>query len=295
MATSANDVGPPRDGTVAADSLLLMATGSHSPMPTFSVIIPTYGRPQYLAEAVDSVLHQTMNDFELLIVDDASPEPIGQFDDPRVRTIRAERNGGAAAARNLGASLARGEVLTFLDDDDTWKPQRLAYAVAGLERAPVAVCFHTNGGGRVLEGYVHDEILDAMPPHLGTTAIRRSAWQPFDESYRTCEDIVWWLGITKELPVATHPAQGLMYRVHSGPRAGYGVQQRISDSLRLMEEHADYFSSHHRAAAFRWKRIGLMNRSLGRYGEANIAFAHSLRLDPSLLAASHLARSLLRL
>lgn len=260
-------------------------------MPLFSVIIPTYDRREFLREAVDSVLVQTIQDFEIIVVDDHAPTPVPPFADPRIKVVRAESNGGVARARNLGVQASTGEILTFLDDDDRWVPERLSFALAALERAPIAICRQSARGKRLLEGYVHDSILDSTTPNLGATAIMRSAWTPLDETYRASEDVVWWLTVSQRHPVATHPEQGLLYRIHNTPRVGYGAEVRIQQSLRLMREYREYFETHPRAAAFRWKRIGLMNLSLERPTEARRAFARALRLHPTPAVAWHLLRS----
>src|SRR3954464_14214558 len=98
-------------------------------MPTFSVIIPTYGRPKFLSEAVASVLAQTCADFECIVVDDAGPELATLPNDARIRVIRRDENGGPPAARNTGIDAARGTYVAFLDDDDVWLPTRLSDAL----------------------------------------------------------------------------------------------------------------------------------------------------------------------
>ena len=257
----------------------------------FSVIIPTYSRPVFLQEAIDSVLAQTTSDYEIIVVDDASPEPVVVPEHSRIRVVRAEVNGGSARARNIGVEAATGDVVAFLDDDDTWTPQRLSFALAALERAPVAVCWQSATGGRMLDGNVHDTILDSITPNFGATAVLRSAWVPIDESFRSCQDLTWWLSISRHNSVATHPEQGLEIRRHAAPRVGYGTEQRIRDSLRLMDEQAGYFRSHPYAASFRWKRIGLMNLALGRPEEARKAFRRAFRLHPTAVDAWHYLRS----
>lgn len=258
-------------------------------MPLFSVIIPTHGRSTLLADAVDSVLAQSVQDFELIIVDDGSPEPVRVTEDTRIRLLRIESNGGPARARNLGVEASTGEILAFLDDDDVWVPERLSFAVEGLKRAPVAVCWQSPHGGRILEGDVRDSILNSTTPHLGATALLRSAWVPLDETYRTCEDLVWWLAASRGSRLTTHPEQGLVVRRHEGPRVGYGAEQRIRDSHRLLSEYSEYFAQHRRAAAFRWKRIGLMNLELGRRGKARKAFARAILCHPDPADIWHLA------
>ncbi len=112
--------------------------------PLFSVVIPTYGRPRFLAQAVASVLAQTVDNVECVVVDDGSRVPLIPPDNPRVRLIRRDVNGGPAAARNTGVAHARGRYLAFLDDDDCFTPERLAVALEGLQRASIALCWSRN-------------------------------------------------------------------------------------------------------------------------------------------------------
>lgn len=108
--------------------------------PKVSVIIATYNRAGLLPRAVNSVLDQTHEDYEIIIVDDCSPdhtqEVIRRFNGPRVRSFRHEVNQGAAAARNTGIANARGEYIAFLDDDDECTPNRLADQVSILDSRP---------------------------------------------------------------------------------------------------------------------------------------------------------------
>ena len=108
--------------------------------PKVSVVIPVYNRERYLAEAIDSVLAQTLTDFELLVVDDGSSdrslEVAESYRDPRIRVVRHERNRGMSAARNTGIAEARGRYLAFLDSDDMAYPNRLALQAAFLDRHP---------------------------------------------------------------------------------------------------------------------------------------------------------------
>lgn len=98
-------------------------------LPAFSVVIPAWRRAELTRRAVLSVLQQTFPDFEVIVVDDASPEPIEpQLNlpaDGRVRVIRREQNGGGSAARNTGFDAARAPVVCLLDSDDLWLPGKL--------------------------------------------------------------------------------------------------------------------------------------------------------------------------
>src|SRR5262245_6254726 len=102
--------------------------------PRVSVIMPVHNAARYVSDAIRSVLAQTMCDFELLIVDDASTdasaEIIATFDDSRIIPLRSERPLNAAGARNLALEKARGESIAFLDADDIAAPRRLEIQLA---------------------------------------------------------------------------------------------------------------------------------------------------------------------
>ncbi|GAB4450658.1 MAG: hypothetical protein OHK0041_12800 [Anaerolineales bacterium] len=108
--------------------------------PKVSVIIPTYGGAPHLGEAIQSVLNQTWQDFELIVVNDASPdntdEVVAQFDDPRIRCIRHETNRGVALARKTGVMASRGEIIAHLDQDDLYHPDKLRLHVEFLDKHP---------------------------------------------------------------------------------------------------------------------------------------------------------------
>lgn len=112
--------------------------------PRCSVILPTHNRATTLPRAVASVLTQTMADFELIIVDDASTDEtrawLDTLDDPRIRVARAERNQGPSSARNAGIAMATAPVIAFLDSDDAYLPERLAVPLAVFEREPDVIC-----------------------------------------------------------------------------------------------------------------------------------------------------------
>lgn len=117
-------------------------TGESRP-PRLSVIVPTFERPELLERAWESLRAQTFDDFEVLLVDDASPgegtpRKIAELAarDPRVRGLRLEKNGGPGSARNAAFPLCRGELMALLDDDDLADPERFARQVALLDRRP---------------------------------------------------------------------------------------------------------------------------------------------------------------
>lgn len=265
--------------------------------PLFSVVVPTYDRPDLLPVAVASVLGQTVTDLEVVIVDDAGTMPVEPIDDPRVRIVRRDVNGGPAASLNTGAAAARGRYLAFLADDDVWVPRRLELALVGLARAPIALCWtryldEVPGPKPVLDGFVGDVILDQITPSLIATAIDREAFAPLDENYLGSEDVAWWLAAAQRHRVATVTQVGALVRRHGEVRGRHGDQARIDGSLRLLREHEAWFATHPRARALRWQRIGLTAAQAGSVRTARAAFLRSWRARPALRPLVHLVRTL---
>lgn len=120
-------------------------------IPLFSIVLPTYGVEPYIAQALACLQSQTFSDFEILVVDDASPDQsiaIAQHfadQDERIRIIHHAVNQGLSAARNTGISYAKGRYITFFDPDDTYESQLLERVAASLNRqeAQIVLFGHT--------------------------------------------------------------------------------------------------------------------------------------------------------
>lgn len=102
--------------------------------PRVSIVLPTYNRATTLRRAIDSVLAQSVDDFELIVVDDASTDAttavLSVYADRRLRVIRRQQRAGAASARNDGIRAAAGEWIAFQDSDDEWLPHKLQLQLA---------------------------------------------------------------------------------------------------------------------------------------------------------------------
>lgn len=119
-----------------------------------SVIIPTYNRERFVTEAIDSVLDQTVTDYEILVIDDGSTDGTRKALEAYVDKIKYiyQENSGVSSARNVGIKEAQGEWVAFLDSDDEWTTDYLSTQMAQLEKFPRAVAHITNASTVYLHG-----------------------------------------------------------------------------------------------------------------------------------------------
>ena len=140
--------------------------------PAISIIVPVYKAERFLNECIDSILAQTFPDFELILVDDGSPDSCPALcdaaaaKDKRIRVIH-KKNGGQSTARNAGLDAARGEWIAFVDSDDTITPDYCAKLYAAVQQtgAQIAACNYRQvdeSGQPLKEQYLHvrAEVLD---------------------------------------------------------------------------------------------------------------------------------------
>ena len=113
---------------------------------SISVVIPLYNKEQYIVRALQSIFAQTVNNYEVIVVDDGStdkgPDIVEEINDPRARLIK-QRNGGVSAARNRGIEEAKGDLVAFLDADDEWTPSFLETIINLSKSYPEAGVYAT--------------------------------------------------------------------------------------------------------------------------------------------------------
>ena len=190
--------------------------------PLVSVVLCNYNYRRFVREAIDSVLRQTLEDFELIIVDDGSTdgsrEAIDSYSDPRIRTVFHHRNRGQAAAFNTGFAESNGYLVAFLDSDDAWMPEKLTTVLHAFETGDFSVVQHNlevidsysrlagrthprlrPGAQDVLRAYFAENRTGFFSPSSGITC-RRSVLEkifPLPESWRICADVP----LTRPLPI----------------------------------------------------------------------------------------------
>jgi len=225
---------------VESDNPRAPDTSVKPPGPLVSVIIPAYNATDYIADALQSVFAQTFSDFEVLLVNDGSPdkESLEQELQPYLSKIRYfnQVNRGPSAARNLAIRESQGRFVAFLDADDFWLPQHLARQVERLSRNQkiglvYANAFHLRDNtliGTAFERVPQSEAADvdsllSEQCTINTSSVvasRSALFQAglFDESMRHCEDFDLWLRLAR-LGV------GIEYdsQVQVGHRVGNGL------------------------------------------------------------------------
>ena len=127
--------------------------------PKVAVVTPAYNVEAFVAETIDSVLAQTLSDWEMVVVDDGSvdgtADVVSRYADPRIKLLR-QRNSGQSAAQNKGLSAVTADYVVFLDADDRLRPDALARLAAALDGAPAACVAYGNEAFITEEGGPYD-------------------------------------------------------------------------------------------------------------------------------------------
>ena len=181
-----------------------------------SVVIPTFNRISLVARAIDSVLKQSLNPYEIIVVDDGSDDGTSEMIQNKYKSIKLiqQQNNGVSAARNNGIKHAKGDWIALLDSDDEWTEKKLENQVDRLIKTPEYDFCHTNeiwirNGVRVNQrkkhekygGYIFDKCLDICRISPSSVLFRKNildhvGW--FDDQLPVCEDYDLWLRITAE-------------------------------------------------------------------------------------------------
>lgn len=225
-----------------------------------SVIVPVYKAEKYISDTIQSLLAQTYENFEVIIVDDGSPdksiEICRQFTDSRIKIVQ-QSNRGLAGARNTGIRQAQGDYLSFLDADDLWTPDKLEKHVKHLNSSPsVGVSFSYSAfidelGQNIGLYQIPRKIKEITPPYIlcrnpignGSAGVfRRDVFEKirfqdnlhgkvedfyFDEHFRQAEDVECWLRIAIQTnwKIEGVPEVLTLYRITSGGLSASALKQ----------------------------------------------------------------------
>jgi len=225
--------------------------------PLVSIILPVFNGELYLRDAIQSILDQTYENFELLIFNDGSTDGslriAESFADKRIRIYNDSQNRGYVAHLNYGLSNARGKYIARMDADDISNHERLRTQVEFMERfSEVGVCgtFVTliDENGRLLgkgHHFVDDDMLRirlltdscfAHPTVMFRKAIVEANNISYDQHYAPAEDYKLWFDLSLKTKLANIPNYLLKYRIHGSQitQKQRAVQSRASDAIRRM-------------------------------------------------------------
>lgn len=232
--------------------------GASNRAPLVSIVIPAYNVADYIGPALDSVMAQTVTDFEVIVVNDGSPdtEDLERVLEPyrdRIVYIRQE-NRGVSGARNTGIRVARGEFYAQLDPDDLWEPNYLVIQLGILQADPTADLVYPNAliigegaevGRRFMdlspsEGEVTVEKLLRLECTVMTSVTARRAAivraGMYDEAIRTAEDFDLWLRIARQgSRIVFHRAPLVKYRQRGGSLSADPLRM-LHNALSVLEK-----------------------------------------------------------
>jgi len=225
-------------------------------MPKVSVIIPAYNMAQYTVESVESVLHQTYKDYEIIVVDDGSQdntkELLQTYVENQQITYIYKENGGASSARNIGIQICRGEYIAFLDCDDLWLPKKLEISVDFLDSHPEigfvysrAIIIDKNGnnlwfskvrcysGEKAFEKLILRNFIKSSSP-----VVRRECFKKvgvFDETIFHPADRDMWLKISEHFPLGYINIPLIKYRIGEWSYFERNIELAKKESLKVLE------------------------------------------------------------
>ena len=223
--------------------------------PLISVVIPTYNRADLIPKAIQSVLDQTYQNWELIIVDnysdDGTKEVVDSFKDPRISMLLLPRTGSVAASRNMGVQHSKGEWIAFLDSDDWWFTTKLSTVCEVIQTNPDLIYHdlqivsglndaksHKKTKSRKLKDPIFlDLLLNGNDISLSSVVVRKSILikvNGMNESsaFFAIEDYETWLRIAKITNLFVHIPKVLgAYRLHDGNIGKINNFQYLSDAL----------------------------------------------------------------
>ena len=223
-------------------------------MPKVSVVIPAYNTVHFLPQTVKSVLQQTFQDFEIIVVNDGSTDGtelwLSQLEQPQLTYI-TQNNQGLPATRNTGIAAAQGAYIAFLDADDLWEPTKLEQQVACLDARPEVGLVHTairyideqnyeinRIFGVEGDGNVWQKVVVHNPVRCGSTPmVRRDCFATvgvFDPTLTFSEDWDMWIRIAAHYPFATINEPLVSYRQH-GTNMTKGYQAIMPNFIKIIE------------------------------------------------------------
>lgn len=269
--------------------------------PTVSVIIPTYNRAHLLPRAIESVLNQTYQVFEVIIIDDGSTdktrEVVKSFTTPNIKYIKFEKNKGAAAARNIGINVARGEFIAFQDSDNEWCREKLTKQVELFKDTPSRLGVIYSGIWRIknnkknyvpsdkiskTEGNIYEMILMGNFIDLSAAIVKKECFSEvglFDESLPCLQDWELWIRISKRYDFK-YLKEPLVNAYYTSDSISINYGKLIVAVEYILNKHFDEFKKYKRALVKRYIYLAHLVYLSGDTGRGRRYLLKALRKYP---------------
>ena len=269
-------------------------------MPKVSVVIPTCTRPHLIKRTVDSVLKQTFQDFEIIIVDDGlkerAEEVVKNIKDERIKYIQHEVNKGGGAARNTGIKATQGDYIAFLDDDDEWAPDKLEKQINLFEKTDKDVGFCYTAVNNIYDekfeksnvpdgtGDYHDLTLKSFKKFLTVTLlIKKEVFGivgVFDEKLPSHQEAELMIRVTEKYKGVGINEPLVNVNMKSGyEQIGKNISRRIGGEILVLEKHLQKYKTRKKYLAKHYFQIGLWYRDSNDDANARKYFLMAWRLD----------------
>ena len=225
-----------------------------NPPPLFSVIIPTYNRTAKLVRAVESVLQQTCQDFDLWVIDDGSTDATQEALEPFSGRLNYcyQANQGTCVARNTGIQNSNGRYIAFLDSDDHWLPDKLAVIEEAIQAHPEVGVFYSSvtnvdEDGRILwevharevHGSAYIEMLKADFMVLSSVVVKRECLKEtglFDAALKMSEDWDLLIRLARQYPILAVPETLVIFEYGSPDKKTRNIQRWIAGHDAILEK-----------------------------------------------------------
>ena len=269
-------------------------------MPKVSVIIPTHNRAEFLRAAIRSVLDQTFQDFEIIVIDDASkdhtPDIVSGFADERIKYLRNPVNKGEGGSRNVGLIKASGEFIALLDDDDEWLPDKLKLQVNLLKSSPSRVGAVYTGYYRIdkttgkqwdqniptKRGNILDDLLAENWLVPSSLLLRKVCFEKagkFEEGVTFGADYDLLLRVAKEFHFDYVQKSLVKYYLH-GENVTANYEAVIKGLESQLQKYGPLWASTSKGLSQRYLSLGTLYCHTGNVQKGRVAFLKAIRLYP---------------
>ncbi len=296
-------------------------------MPTVSIVIPTFNRSHYLKMAIQSVLNQTYQDFEIVVVDDGSTDDTqkvaSSFGDKVLYFYQS--NQGSPIARNMGLKLAKGKYLALLDSDDLFLPDRLERGVKALDRMLHIGLVHgevkvINAQGAIIpedtayfqkfyvterkKGSSYLQILKGNAMFPSTILFRRECLDRagfFNPNFQPREDYDWYLrlALQDQVDLLEGPAVAFYRRHKTNLCLKYDLQATSRVYVEILQQQLSLISKYFSGLQYRRIRSAILAKLAEYYWTANLkrevrtSLFEAICLDPSIVLDPHSLKRLI--